>query len=165
MWLKDWCSVVKYLWQNIYKNTHVWSCAQMSEIWGKNLVSHLFSHEYRCIYTRYKGQKNHMEFNETPEWIWWHVLEIEHLSFRGMFILNSRESPVINYRSTQTTLTFFLYLIHFKPCPFGVELPNCTFLMELLKIVSLIQAGEDCWAGASAGAGAGALSLCYIVFF
>ena len=46
---------------------------------------------------------------------------------------------------------------HFKPCPFGVELPNCTFLMELLKIVSLIHAGEDRWAGASAGA----LSLCY----
>ena len=87
------------------------------------------------------------------------MLEIEHLSFRGMFILNSRESPVINYRSTQTTLTFFLYLIHFKPCPFGVELPNCTFLMELLKIVSLIHAGEDRWAGASAGA----LSLCYII--
>ena len=48
---------------------------------------------------------------------------------------------------------------HFKPCPFGVELPNCTFLMELLKIVSLIHAGEDRWAGASAGA----LSLCYII--
>ena len=48
---------------------------------------------------------------------------------------------------------------HLKPCPFGVELPNCTFLMELFKIVSRIHAGEDCWAGASAGA----LSLCCII--
>ena len=31
--------------------------------------------------------------------------------------------------------------------------------MEFLKIVSLTHAGEDCWAGASAGA----LSLCYII--